>query len=171
MIYKMERVHKIKNDFGMSDYYLSYKDKTEQPLQNKKIYNDIITDFNKALQDLIIEENLIYKMPGINMELMLKKDRRKPRIVDGKLINNLPINWKATMALWAKDEEAKEKKLLVRLNNSHTAGHVFRIYCKKFKSTIRSRGMYKWQTIRSLARKLNTAINDPEKNIDAYLLY
>ena len=166
----MNRVHKIKNDFGMVDYYKFYKSKTEKPV-DKLTYNNIITDFNKELQDLIIEDNMIYQMPWINLELVLKKEKRRPRIVDGKLINNLPIDWKSTNALWAKDEEAKEKKLLVRLNNSHTAGHVFRIYCKKFKSHLKARGMYKWQTVRGFARKLNTAILDEDKNIDAYLLY
>tara|TARA_R110000772_G_scaffold54130_1_gene123503 strand:+ start:9529 stop:10029 length:501 start_codon:yes stop_codon:yes gene_type:complete len=166
----MERIHKIKNHFGMPDYYTFYNKRYDTNI-DKATYNKIITDFNTKLQDLIIEESLVYFMPYINLELMLKKEKRKPRIVDGKLINNLPINWKATNELWAKDEEAKEKKLLVRLSNSHTAGHVFRIYCKKFKSTLRARGLYKWQTIRNFARKLNKAIHDPDKNIDAYLLY
>ena len=167
----MERVHKIKTDFGMEDYFKYYKSKTERPKQSRVIYNKVITDFNNEIQRLIIEENLIYQFPGVNMELMLKKEKRKPRIVNGKLINNLPINWKATNELWNKDPEAKEKKLLVRLHNSHTASHVFRIYCKKFKSNLKSRGLYKWKTIRTMARALGKAIKDPEKNIDAYLLY
>ena len=167
----MERVHKIKNDFGMPDYYKSYKSKTTKPVVGKQTYNNIITDFNNELQDLIIEENLIYLMPWINLELVLKKEKRRPRIVDGKLINNLPIDWKATNELWERDVEAKEKKLLVRHNNSHTSGHVFRIYCKKFKSTLKARGLYKWQTVRTFARKVTKAINDDNKNIDAYLLY
>jgi|TARA_R110000822_G_scaffold152112_7_gene291328 hypothetical protein len=166
----MERVHKIKNHFGMPDYYKFYKGKVDNPV-DKLTYNKIITEFNNELQDLIIEENLIYQMPYTNLELVLKKEKRKPRIVDGKLINNLPINWKATNALWGKDKEAKEKKLRIRHSNSHTSGHVFRIYCKKFKCSLKARGLYKWQTVRSFARKLSKVLNDENKSIDAYLLY
>ncbi len=167
----MERIHKIKNHFGMSDYYKSYKSKTEFPLQSKATFNDIITDFNNELQDLIIEKNLVYQMPWINLELMLRKEKRKPRVVDGKLVNNLPINWKATNELWKRDKEAKEKKLRIRHTNSHTGGFIFQIYCKKFKCTINTRGLYKWQTIRTMARKVTVALNNPDKNIEAYLLY
>tara|TARA_R110000851_G_scaffold268235_2_gene420938 strand:+ start:9460 stop:9960 length:501 start_codon:yes stop_codon:yes gene_type:complete len=166
----MERIHKIKNDFGMIDYYQFYIAKAENPV-DRAVFNKIITEYNNELQRLIIEENLIYQMPGLNLELVLKKVKRRPRIVNGKLINNLPPNWKATNTLWEKDPEAKEKKLLIRINNSHTSGHVFRIYCKKFKSSLKSRGLYKWQTVRPFARALTKAINDPDKNIDAYLLY
>ena len=166
----MKITNKIKHHYGMPDYYNFYIKTYNKDIPPKK-FNNIITDFNLKLQDLIIEENLIYLLPHLNLELLLKKDKRKPRIVDGKLINNLPIDWKKTNELWERDQEAKEKKLLVRINNSHTSGHVFRIYCKKFKSTLKNRGLYKWTTIRQFARKLKTAINNPKKNIDAYLLY
>lgn len=164
------RKHKIKTDFSMPDYFKFYKEKYGV-VESKGLYNNIITDFNNQLQDLIIEEGLIYKMPYLNLELLLKKEKRKPRIVDGKLINNLPIDWKKTNELWAKDEEAKEKKLLIRINNSHTSGFIFRIYCKKFKCTLKNRGLYKFRTIREFGRKLGRAIFHPDKIIDAYLLY
>ncbi len=154
----------------MPDYFKFYRENYDD-VTDKKIYNDIITDFNIELQDLIIEEGLIYLMPHLYLELLLKKELRKPRIVDGKLINNLPINWPATKKLWKKDIEAKEKKLLVRINNSHTAGHVFRIYCKKFKCPLKARSLYKFKAVRGFGRKLAAAIFDPDKNIDAYLLY
>ena len=163
-------IKKIKIDYGIPDYYKFYNGRYNKFI-DKKIFNDIITDFNLGLQDLIIEENLIYLMPYLNLELILKKEKRKPRIVNGKLINNLPINWKATKELWEKDKEAKEKKLLVRVNNSHTSGFIFRIYCKKFKCSLKNRGLYKWQTVRPFARKVTKAINNPDKIIDAYLLY
>lgn len=161
---------KIKHHYGMPDYYKFYIKQYEQNLSRQR-YNDIITDFNTELQDLIIEDNLIYLIPHLNLELILKKDKRKPKIVDGKLISNLPVNWKATNELWARDAEAKKKKLRVRYSNTHTSGFVFRIYCKKFKCTLKNRGLYKWTTIRDFARKVNLAIINPKKDIDAYLLY
>ena len=107
---------KIQNDFGMQDYYKFYK-KAYDSKVSRADYNKIISDFNLELQDLIIEEGLIYLIPHLNFEILLKKEKRRPRIVNGKLLNNLPIDWKATNALWARDQEAKEKKLLVRIGD------------------------------------------------------
>lgn len=161
---------KIKHDYGMGDYYQYFTDTTDHDI-SKTQFNKVITEFNLALQELIIRDNVIYQMPGINFEIVLKKEKRKPRIKDGKLYNPLPIDWARTNKLWEKDEEAKEKKLLVRINNSHTSGHVFRIYCKKFKSTSKNRGLYRWKTIRQFARRLKTGLKNPDNDIDAYLLY
>lgn len=163
-------MRKIKHDYGMPDYYNFFIKLYNHDIKREK-YNNIITDFNTGLQDLIINDNLVYQMPYINFEIMLKKEKRKPRIVDGKLINNLPIDWNKTNKLWERNEEAKEKKLLMRINNSHTSGFVYRIYCKKFKSALKNRGLYRWKTIRQFARRLKTRLNAPDNDIDAFLLY
>jgi len=122
--------------------------------------------------DLVIEHNIIFYMPILELELFIKKDKRKPKIVNGKLVNNIPIDWKATNELWEKDSEAKEKKILVRYNNSHTSGYVFRIYCKKFKSKVKKKNLYKFKPSRNFQRSLSKRIKDPNKdNFDAFLLY
>ena len=166
----MTREHKIKNDFGMVDYYKYHKGTCSTPT-SRKVFNDVISDFNLELQQLIIEEGLTYQMPGLYLELMLKKAKRKPRIENGKLVNNLPINWKATNALWAKDAEAKEKKILIKFSNGHTGNYVFRIYCKKFKSRLKLRNIYKFEGVRDFKRAISKAIFDENKNVDAFLLH
>lgn len=166
----MQRLHKIKRDYGITDYFKFYS--KINPNISRKKYNDIITDFNKGIVNLIIEEHLQYYIPHLGFEIMIKKDKRKPRIVNGKLINNVPIDWKATNILWNKDAEAKEKKLLVRYNNSHTSGYVFRIYCKKFKSKVKNKNLYKFKPNRQFQRDLSKRIKDPNKdNFDAFLLF
>ena len=154
----------------MPDYYKSYRS-NGGVVKDKGIYNKIITDFNLEIQDLIIEDRLIYLIPHLNLEILLKKEKRKPKIVDGKLINNLPVDWDATMALWAREPEAKKQKLLIRHRNSHTSGFVFRIYCKKFRCQIGGKNLYKFRTVRDFGRKVSKAIFNPNKNIDAYLLW
>ena len=168
---KEVRIHMAKSDFGISDYYKFYKNNYNSDILKAK-YKNIIEDFNKEIINLIIENNLIYQLPYIGMEIMIKKDRRKPRIVDGKVINNTPVDWKTTNALWEKDKEAKEKKIIVRYNNYHTSGYVFRIYCKKFKCNLKYRSLYKFKPNRKFTRNLSARLLDEDKdNLDAYLLY
>lgn len=166
----MEREHKVKCHYGMGDYHRYYKKRYEKDISRTE-YSKIVTDFNLELQKLIILENIVYTMPGVNFQLVMMKEKRRPKIKDGKLLNNIPVNFKATRALWERDEEAKKKKLLVRYNNSHTSHYVFRIYFKKFATKIKYRSVYKFQVNRDFKRSINTYILDPDINIDAYLLY
>lgn len=167
----MERIHNNKSDYGMKDYYNFYKKEYSSKLSRRR-YNDIITDFNKEIRKLIIEESLHYYIPHIGMEMSIKKDKRKPRIVKGRLINNIPVDWKATNELWNKDEEARKKKLLVRYNNSHTSGYVYRVYLNKYKSKMRNKTYFKFRTNRIFQRLLSKRIKDPNKeSYDTFLLY
>ena len=166
------RVHKIKSDYGMRDYYNSYRKEYDNKDISPVLFNKILTDFNSGIIDLVIEHNLIFYMPFLGLEIFIKKDKRRPKIKNGKLINNIPIDWKATNELWDRNPEAKEKKILVRYTNSHTSGYVFRIYCKKFKSKIRNKRLYKFKPNRKFQRSLSARIKDPDKdNFDAFLLY
>ena len=165
-----QRIHKNKADYGLPDYFNFYSENIGNI--DRGLFSKIITEFNKGVVDLIIEESLVFYIPYIGFEIMVKKDKRKPKIVNGKLINNVPIDWKATNELWDENEEAREKKLLVRYNNSHTSGYVFRIYCKKFKGNIKNKNLYKFKPNRKFQRDLSARIKDPDKdNFDAYLLY
>jgi hypothetical protein len=166
----MDREHKVKCDYGMGDYHRYFKKHHDRTI-NRNTFSNVITDFNLALRDLIILENLSYTMPGINFQLVLRKEKRKPKIKDGKLLNNIPVDFQATKALWERDAEAKRKKLLVRYNNSHTSHYVFRIYFKKFGAKIKFRSVYKFQVNRDFKRSINTYIRDPELEVDAFLLY
>lgn len=167
----MERNHSLKADFGMYDYYKFYINKYNREISRPK-YNKLITEYNLGIIELILNDNLDYQLPYLNMEIVIRKDKRKPKLVNGKLINNIPIDWKKTNELWEKDQEAKDKKLLVRYNNSHTSGHVYRVTLKKFKSKVRNKSLYKLKTNRKFQRMLTERINDPKKEpFDAFLLY
>lgn len=169
---KQERIHKIKSHFGIGNYYKFFIKKYNHDI-SKEIYKNIFEDFNKEIINLIINKSFIYQLPYIGVELMIKKDRRKPRIVDGLLVNNTPVDWKRTNELWKNDEEAKEKKILVRHSNFHTSGYVFRVYCKKFKCNLRYRSLYRFKPNRQkFTRRLAKRLLDPDKdNLDAFLLY
>lgn len=166
-----KRNHKIKSDFGLPDFYKFYSKNYNLDIP-KDVYRNIISDFHEGVKDLIIEESLVYKLPYVGMEIMIKKDKRKPKIVNGKLVNNTPPDWKKTMELWERDPDAKEKKIIVRYNNYHTSGYVFRIYCKKFKCNLKYRSLYKFNPNRKFQRDLAKRLLNLDKDpLDAFLLY
>jgi len=164
------RTHKLNNGYGVIDYYKYYKANTDNPVSEKK-YRKILDEFNKKIAELIIEEGIDFIMPSLNFEITIRKDKRKPKIVDGKVVNNTPVDPVATKRLWDNDEEAKEKRILVRYNNSHSSGYVFRIYCKKFRSSLKNKNLIKFRPTRQLKRNLAKAIKDPDRKFDAFLLY
>lgn len=166
----MQRIHKHASDYGMPDYYDFYVNKYGEKVGRRK-FNKIITEFNKGIVDLILNDNLSFKMAYLNLILEIRKDKRKPRLENGKLVNPVPVDWKRTNALWERDKEAKDKKLLVRYNNSHTSGYVYRLFLKKFNSTVKNKTILKIKTNRAFQRKLSKRIKNLDKPFDAYLYY
>lgn len=163
------RIHKHKTDYGIVDYRKFYEATYNKHNSN---YSKILKEYNKKVIDLILNEDLSYFIPYLQFEIIIRKLKRYTRIENGKLINHNPINWKATLELWEKDEEAKEKKIRVRHNNYNTSGYIFRIYLKKFKCRLKNRSYYKIKPNRNFQRGLAKRINDPNKDLfDAYLLY
>lgn len=164
-----QRIHKNKADYGIKDYYKFYKQKYNKENKN---YTKIIGEFNKELIELILNSDLVYQLPFLGMEIMIRKEKRNIVIKDGKVYNPNPIDFKATKDLWDKSPEAKEKRLKIRYTNYHTSGYVFRVYLKKFKSRIKNRSFYKIKVNREFARGINKRIHDPNKEaFDAFLLY
>lgn len=162
---------KIKSHYGMKDYYRHYKKNSDNPV-DYTTYSEIISKYNRGIIDLMLNKSLEYRMPIINFLFTIRKDQRKPQIKDGVLYNNRPIDFKRTMELWAIDEEAKKNKVLLRFNNNHTSGYVFRIYCKKLESGVKNKKYYKFAPSREFKRALAARINDEDKpKFDCYLLY
>jgi len=170
---KNKRTHgKIKKDYGMADYYKYFKKEyPELDITNKKFYN-VIADFNEKITEMIIEDNLDYQLPHLGASIAVKKTKQIPKIVDGKLVNTSPVDWVTTNKLWNEDEEAKEKKLLVRFTNYHTSKYVFGIYLKKYIYSFKNKKYYKFKATRTFARLLGKRIKDENKErYDAFLLY
>lgn len=164
-----KRIHNNKVDYGIRDYRKFYEKKYKKVNKN---YKKIISEFNKEIINLIINEGITYKVPHLYLEIMIRKIKSKIRMENGKVINPKPIDWQATNELWEKDEEAKEKKLRIRFNNYNTSGYVFRIFMKKFRCKIKNKSYYKIKPNRMFQRSITKRINDPKKDpFDAFLLY
>ena len=110
-------------DYGINDYYKYYNKNSNKSVDKSK-FSKIISEFNKEIVNLIINENLEYRPTKLQFTFCIRKIKVVPRIKDGKLINTSPIDWKSTKELWASNEEAKEKKLLLRFLNNHTSKYI-----------------------------------------------
>jgi hypothetical protein len=163
---------RIKAHYGIKDYYRYFRTEYPDVKITYKQFTSVIQKFNEEITNMIIEDNFEYVLPHLGSSLSVKKTKQVPRIVDGKLFNSTPVDWVATNKLWAEDEEAREKKLLVRYNNSHTSRYVFRINFKKYITPFVNKRYYKFHTCRKFARMLGNRINNEDKDrYDSYLLY
>jgi len=163
---------KIKSHFGIVNYYKYYKENNKESKVDKILYNKIISDFNNEIINLVINDNVEYYLPHIGSSLSIRKTKKTPSIVNGKLVNTAPVDWVVTNKLWSEDKEAKDKKLLVRFNNSHTSKFIFRVFFKKYYLVFTNKKYYSFKTSRGFQRLLAKRIKDEDKDrYDSYLLY
>lgn len=162
---------KIPVHYGMVEYYKFFKKDNPDLKISKEQFKNIIDKFNSELINLIIE-GVEFQLPYLGATLAIRKMKSVPRIVNGKLYNQSPVDWPATNKLWEEDEEAREKKLLVRFLNNHTSKYVFRVFYKKGTYFFTNKKYYGFKTARGFARLLGKRINDPDKDrYDTFLLF
>lgn len=172
--------NKIKIHYGINDFYKYYiscfktkqiNDSKNPFIVDKKVYTSIIEEYHDMIKEEIITNRLDYEIPFDLGMLGVRKFKPKLGIDEnGKLINKLPVNPRATVELWKINPEAKAKKILVRYTNKHTNGYVFTIhYFKKYKAKFKNKTLYSFETVRGFKQKLNKKAE--LGIIDAYLLY
>lgn len=167
----MQKTNKIKTDYGMTNYYKYYTENNKESVSVIK-YNKIISEFNKEIVSLIINESLEYTPTKLQFTFCIRKTKKVPKIKDGKLINTSPIDWLSTKKLWASNEEAAQKKILLRYLNNHTMKYVFRIKALKYGLIYKNKKYYKFKPARSFQRQLAKRIlDDTQENFEAYKLY
>jgi hypothetical protein len=123
------------------------------------------------IQEEVISNRFDFDIPYDLGMLGIRKFKPKLGLdSNGKLINKLPVNPRATIELWNSNPEAKEKKVLVRYTNKHTNGYVFTIhYFKKYKAKFKNKTLYSFETVRNFKQKLKKKAE--LGIIEAYLLY
>lgn len=133
------------------------------------LYSDVLDAFNEKLRDLILYESFDFNMPYRMGMLGIRKKKLSPWIdKEGKLVNPLPINWKATNDLWDADPVAKQQKKLVRHYNKHTKGYVAKWYYTTRKATFKWKHAYAFIPCRTGKVLLGKIMLDPNNNIDYF---
>ena len=163
-----KRSHRVKSDYGLSDYYKDFSENNKEGVVDKNMYNSIIKEFNSHVRDRVSNKGADYVFPKKIGFLEIKKI--KPSVTidkEGNVINKLPINWKATRELWRDNESAREKKTKIRFINEHTKGYTFRLYYKKKRANYKNKSVYRMQFNRELKRQLSKSIF--AGRIDAFL--
>lgn len=152
----------------MLDYYKSYVKDVNNPV-SKQLHSNILKDFLKEMQKAISQEGYIFNIPQRLGKIELRKIKREVKVgEDGKIINTLNTNWRATFKLWEGNIEAKVKKTRIRYLNEHTNGYIFRIVYFKNTANFKNKSVYKM----SLNREMRRSTEEPIINhkIDAFLL-
>lgn len=156
--------------YGIPDYYSYYLENND--FVDRKKFNKIMCEFNKILIENILDNNLEYVAPKLDMTLCVRKMGKEIRIEDNKVVNTAPIDWKSTKELWEINPSAKAEKKLLRFLNTHTSKYVFRIKFLKNGNNFRQRNQFRFKAVRSFSRKLALRIFDKSKSkFDTYKLY
>lgn len=143
-----------------SEYYISYSD-----------YCKVLDSLNIEIRNLILNEAFDFNIPYRMGLLSIRKKKYIPYLDDnGKLINNLPVDWNSTLELWKSDEKSKNKKTLVRYFNNHTKGYVAKWYYSVRKANYRYKSGYRFIPCRTAKLELAKLLKDETTNIDYYLL-
>lgn len=151
------RNHKIKSDYGMLDYFKYYKENGGK--LDIKQYRKILKEFNSGLYDIICTNDYVYTLPKRMGFISIYKIKNYVKVEDGELKTNLPPNWNETLKLWAVDEEAREHKTLIRVENSNTDRYTHRIMYTKSRAVFKNKTIYKMQINRALKQHLKDKIN------------
>tara|TARA_R110000822_G_scaffold191566_4_gene330296 strand:- start:5208 stop:5714 length:507 start_codon:yes stop_codon:yes gene_type:complete len=163
-----KRIHRIKTDYGNYDYYKHFISNTPGSTITRSVFGQVLKEFNGHVRDRISTKGAEYTLPCRVGKVELRKLKTEVKIADdGSIINNLPVNWKATRELWAENEIAKEKKTKIRYTNEHTEGYTFRIFYRTSKANFKNKSIYKMKLNRTLKRQLSKSIF--AGRIDAFL--
>tara|TARA_R110000796_G_scaffold236214_1_gene355466 strand:+ start:35727 stop:36227 length:501 start_codon:yes stop_codon:yes gene_type:complete len=162
--------NKINSHYGITDYYNNYiKQNPNDPI-TKKEFKKVFTLFNKELVKEIIDKGKVKLPKRFGQIEIIKKKRGVYLNKDGVVINNKPVNWKATNELWKSSPEAKENKILLRHDNKHTDGYVFRVFYNKQIAKYKNKSIYFFKPVRDFSRGINKRIKDYSKSkFDAYI--
>lgn len=159
---------RIKSDYN-TKYFVDYIFKRLNPkhgLSYPQISKIIKMYHEMAREDFAKGESFHFKEKLGNLQLY--KEKREVYIdEDGKLVNELPINWRETYKLWKEKPELKEKKVYVRYTNEHSDGFMFTAVYQISKATFKFKNVYTFQFNATLKKMLNHNIHEGE--VDAFI--
>lgn len=161
------RHHKITNSRGVYDaykYYRKIRPKDKKYKLTESQYFAIIRCMHKYMINDILNSREV-KFPHSMGRLELRKKNAMIKLVNNKLVTNLPIDWDATTKLWYEDEEAFNNKTLIRIEEKE----LFVIYYSKFRANYNNNIFYTFHVNRELKQKVKELIK--QNTIDAYQLW
>ena len=98
-------------------------------------------------------------------ELELRKGPTSVSVVNGKIKNNMPIDWDQTLKLWYEDAEAFKNKTLVRLRETEP----FKVVYNRIRATYKNKAFYNLKLNRDLKVRIKKKIRSG--TLDAFKLW
>lgn len=164
---------KIKNGFGMKDYYNFYKQECKKNKINFISYTNfskLVWNVNNQVRIKIINTGEDIYFPYKFGSIKIKK--LKPKLLideNNKLVTSYPIDFMETNRLWYLNPDAKKNKIIVRHLNKHTNGYRFKISWVKKGVQFKNSTFFYFKINRQLKRALAVSITNGQ--IDAQLAY
>ena len=161
------RTHKITNSLGVYDAYKFIRKNKwlsiPRGLTEHEFYQ-IIRRINNYLADELISGNDVV-FPNRMGKLELRKRNSLP-IIDknGKLKVTYAIDWDKTLKLWFEDEEAYNKKQLVKIPERE----IFRIRYSKEDANYKNKSFIEFQVNRDIKVRLKQKIKNNEIEAFSY---
>lgn len=129
----------------------------------------ILQETNEAMMEAMMKENMTLKLPYRLGEVSIKKYKSKTENEDGSMNKRkLSVDWKETKELWAEDEDAREKKILIYHLNKHTLGYKYMWHWYRGISNVRNVRLYRFYPLRRWKRGLAAILLNPLNKIDFY---
>lgn len=133
-----------------------------QPITELQL-GTIVKAINNTIQDQLMEGKDV-PLPKRMGRLEIRKFKASIDYKDGKVVTNLPVDWKRTLDLWWEDEESKKAKTLVRFENLER----FAIYYNKGYANYTNKSFYRFIPTRTFKKRLrNKIVNE---GFDALIL-
>ena len=131
-------------------------------------YGLILNGFNSHLREKISSKGAGFILPCRIGRVELRKIKTEVKVDEnGNIVNNLPVNWKATREFWKSNPKAKEKNISIKFTNEHTDGYTFKVSYLKSKALYKNKSVYKIRFNRELKRNLSRSIF--KGRIDAFI--
>jgi len=159
------RTHKINNSLGVYDAYkwLRKNRWLNVGAISEHNYYAIIRAVNKSMALKFLTIGSI-RLPEYMGEITLRKYPTKITLSNGKLQTNLPIDWDATLTLWAEDKESYEKRTLVKAEEKE----VFKVLYNKNKALYNNKTFYSFELNRTIKKALKDKLKTGQ--LDAFML-
>lgn len=116
--WKGRRTFKFKQSFTIRDgfnFYRATRPKESKFVLTEQQFSKIISSVNLGIGDKIME-GFVVRLPSYMGEIFIQKRKVEPYLdSNGKLVFNSPVNWNETLKLWHSSQEAKEEKIVVKM--------------------------------------------------------
>lgn len=162
-IRKGKSEEKIKTHVALPEQYAFYKENNFENDKSfyyvdRKTYSKFLKVFFAKVVDAMITEGFEFVMPFKTGLLAIRKYQQVLKYdKDGKVnLNNLPVNWNATLKLWENDKEAKENKKLIRYLNEDREIYNYK-YLKR-KANFKNKHYFNFKATRTNKIKLKEAV-------------